>query len=312
MIYNILNNLSVNIPGKILDDFLKEEIRSGYTVSSKIKEVWLCEIDLVLELLRVCEKYNLKCWLDAGSLLGAIRHKGFIPWDDDIDMCMFREDYDILVQVAAKEFKNPYLFQTAYTDKNYIRGHAQMRNVHTTAILKGDIYQQFNQGIFIDIFVLDGVSNNPQYLSGQKRELFFLKKLMSTTFYGKISVKRPFHLFPIIISKWLFGYNNRYMKLFERYENILRSVNIENVEYIAPLGFKFDTNKRIRNKHIYDETVMLDFEFIHLPAPAGYHEFLTNRYGNYMQQKQLPTTHGAVIFDTEKPHKEVLKELRKS
>jgi phosphorylcholine metabolism protein LicD len=307
MTCNILNKLSLNIT----DEFLKEEIRSGYTVTTQMKKVWAYEMDLVQELLRVCNKHQLKCWLDAGSLLGAVRHKGFIPWDDDMDMRMFRNDYDKLVAIASKEFLAPYLFQTAYTDKKYIRGHAQLRNTKTTAILPKDIHQQFNQGIFIDIFVLDGVSDDSRYLSKQKRKVSLLKILMSAILYGKISFKHPRYSLFSFFAKLFWGFNDGHIKLFKKQENLLRAVKIKDVEYVAPLGFIFETGKRIRNKHLYDETVMLDFENIQLPAPVGYHEFLSNRYGDYMHPSQLPTTHGCVVFDTERPSEEVLKELRK-
>ena len=98
--------------------------------------------------------------------MGTVRHKGYIPWDDDIDMLMFREDYDKLIELADSEFKDPYFLQCAYTEKHYYRGHAQMRYKGTTAILKGDIYQPFDQSIFLDIFVYDGtlspIVDNPE------------------------------------------------------------------------------------------------------------------------------------------------------
>ena len=66
-----------------------------------------------------CRENNINYWLDSGTLLGAIRHGGYIPWDDDIDMVMFRDDYDKLVKVADKEFTYPYFFQTIYSDEYY-------------------------------------------------------------------------------------------------------------------------------------------------------------------------------------------------
>ncbi len=63
----------------------------------------------------MCKKYNLKCWADSGILIGTVRYQGFIPWDDDIDMVMLREDYDKLVEVADKEFSASYFFQTIYS-----------------------------------------------------------------------------------------------------------------------------------------------------------------------------------------------------
>jgi phosphorylcholine metabolism protein LicD len=295
-------------------EFLKEEVRCNYKVSTQMKKVWAHEIDLVQELLRVCGKYNLKCWLDAGSLLGAVRHNGFIPWDDDIDLCMFRDDYDKLVSIAANEFEKPYLFQTAYTDKNYIRGHAQVRNTKTTAILPIDINQKFNQGIFIDVFVLDGVSDNLRFLSKQKKYLQFLKNMMFNIFYHKISmkdIKRPLYLFFSLLIKLIWGFQNRHLQLFKKYENLLRSVSINSVKKVALLGLFFEIDKRVRDKHLYDENIIVDFEYVKLPIPAGYHEILSKQYGkDYMTPLQLPTEHGSMIIDTERPSEEVLAKLR--
>ena len=86
----------------INSDFLKEEYRNGYLITEKMKKVWAVELDLLSELDRVCKKYNIKYYAAFGTLLGAIRDKGFIPWDDDIDVWLLRDEYERLKQVAPK------------------------------------------------------------------------------------------------------------------------------------------------------------------------------------------------------------------
>ena len=79
---------------------LEDEVIDGYQVSSKMKEIWQVELDLLGKFINVCDKYNIKYFIISGSLIGAIRHNGFIPWDDDIDLGMMREDYIKLLKIA--------------------------------------------------------------------------------------------------------------------------------------------------------------------------------------------------------------------
>ena len=96
-----------SIPG----DFFKEEELCGHLVTTQIKKLWSVQLGCLQELKRICEKYDIMFFASGGTLLGAVRHKGFIPWDDDIDVMMFYDDYVRFCEYAPKEIKSPYFFQ---------------------------------------------------------------------------------------------------------------------------------------------------------------------------------------------------------
>lgn len=290
--------------------FLNEEIRSDYRITAKMKKVWACQLEMVEMFQKVCEENGLRFWLDSGSLLGAIRHKGYIPWDDDIDLVMFRDDYDKLVQMADKVFMHPYIFQTAYTEKNFVRGHAQLRNVNTSAIIPEEIYKAFNQGIFIDIFVLDNVPDDEQEYERRKRRAYKLRDRLELR-------AKPIRDCSDKISRlWkAIRYHIKYPcqrsvgKLYSRYENIFREISPEGSSTVATSAWKYLSYKRDRKA--YDTTEYADFEYLKLPIPGGYDHLLTLFYGDYMTPAKAPNMHGEVIFDPDTPADIKIKELRK-
>lgn len=273
------------------ENFLKEENISGYLVSKEMKEVWACELDMLERLLAVCLKYDLKCWADSGTLIGAVRHKGFIPWDDDIDMVMFRDDYDKLVKVADKEFTYPYFFQTIYSDGYYGNRHAQIRNSETAAIANPK--SRFNQGVFIDIFVLDGVPDVPRTLQKHLRKVKVYKQLLK-------SVSKLISHFP----KTLYRKCRWDKMLYARYEEVLRSAPVSETELVSTLSLNYKT--RIKNRSCYDRTEYMDFENLKIPVPSGYDQILKIDFGDYMTPVHQPTLHGKLHFDTKRSYKEVL------
>ena len=135
----------------------------------KTKKIWAVELDLMNELLRVCNKYDIKIFAFGGTLLGAVRHHGFIPWDDDMDFCMDRANYNELLK-HCDEFKHPYFLQFAQSDEKYFFGYARLRNSNTTGIIEWNRSPDYNNGIYIDIFVLDG------YLEDEKKVKKQIKK----------------------------------------------------------------------------------------------------------------------------------------
>lgn len=291
---------------------LNEENRSGYIVSVEMKRVWDIQLKLLSSLLKVCTTYGLRIWADGGTLLGAIRHKGYIPWDDDIDLVMLREDYDKLVEISSAVFKSPYFFQTTYSeDVPYPRGHAQLRMDNTTAILPYDINQDFHQGIFIDIFPYDAVPEDPILRARLIQERNRMISAMAEYTYGSLSFFNCSH------NRILRGIRREidevgFKAYYTRFENLFRAYPVSDNGAVACLTFNPDLKRFQRETSWYEETLMVPFEDTMIPVPVGYDHILTKQYGDYMTPTKSPSMHGGfTILDANRSYKEYLPELRK-
>ena len=282
---------------------IEEEVRSGYTIPVEMKKVWKVQMDLLKKLLEVCEKYHLKIWAEGGTLLGTIREHGYIPWDDDIDRAMFRDDFDILVKVAPKEFSHPFFFQYGYSEKNYPLGYAKLRMDGTTAIEPDIKYFHIHQGIFIDIFPLDAVPDRQSKLNCliAEREKYLSSLLVCSV---SPSLYHPGRSFRTVFSRF------RYKSLFSRFENVLRENSIDNNEYLSCLSFIIDEQHYFWRKEWYKSTLYLPFENILMPVPDGYHCILEKQYGDYMTPKKCSGYHSFWKLDAEQSYKNYLQELK--
>lgn len=141
-----------NILLELSDDFFLPEVRNDCYISAERKKIWAVELDLLNKFFSVCNEYDIKAFAISGTLLGAVRHQGFIPWDDDVDICMTRENYNKLEKIADTAFKTPYFFQTARNDKRFFSSTPRLRNSNTTGIVAWNYSSKYNNGIFLDSF----------------------------------------------------------------------------------------------------------------------------------------------------------------
>lgn len=299
-------DLNIIIP----DDFLKEENRCDYKVTRQMKEVWAVMLDLLNELDRVCKKNNLKYYANGGTMLGAIRHKGFIPWDDDLDIMMMREDYDKLMAIGPKEFKHPYFLQNKYTEPNAPTFFAKLRNSETTALNKSEekSFIEYNKGIFIDIFPLDKIPDDINEQKNFLRKVFLnknyvIKKARSIGIFSEEEDPLK-HLIKKIICK-LTTYKRRkeqkkFLQYFKNYENICSEYLNEKTDMMMIFGFK-------EKYYVSDfsEIIYKDFEFVKIPVISGFHHSLKCLYGDYM--KPIKYENHTSIFDTNNTYKKYIK-----
>ena len=130
-----------------------------------LREAQLIMLDMLVEFDAICKKHNLKYWLDSGTLLGAVRHKGFIPWDDDIDLSMPLEDYRRLKEIAQDELSENIFFQTSITDKKFKFDYIKLRSNKATIVEfhEKDRDVGYHQGVFVDIFPMITIPNSKFY-----------------------------------------------------------------------------------------------------------------------------------------------------
>ncbi len=287
-----------------MDKFsMLEEIRDGYTVTQKQKKIWAVELDLCQELLRVCKKHNIKVFAYAGTLLGAVRHKGFIPWDDDMDVCLERTEYEKLLKVAPQEFKEPYFFQTDETDKKYFTGYARLRNSNTTGIITGMEDVDYNNGIYIDVFVLDGLPENKCKLKFQLLARMYAAMLVRMYYNENLyGIKKYIRK---VVSKLIKRkvFLNLYNSMLQLSKNSNKVTLMTHSEYFCEKYWCY--------KEDLKEQVMLPFEDMMIPVPQNYKRILENTYGDYMEFPPLEERgewhEGIITFDPDIPYKEFIR-----
>ena len=264
--------------GVIPASFLQPEERSGFLVNEKRKKGWIVCLDLLLELDRVCKKYNLTYFLGFGSLLGAIRHKGFIPWDDDLDVVMPRKDYNVLLTLAD-EFKHPYFLQIPETDPGYYHTHAKIRNSNTSAFTPMTGYEGFNQGLWIDIFQLDN------FILEDGLERYEKIKSLNIDEGTQMRVHNP-----------NLDENNRErvrqyllrgvdpMQTYKEVERIASKYKDVKTEYVSTIVVSiYDYERNIYFSEDFKESIQAEFEFLTFPIPKGYDRVLKTIYKNYWE-----------------------------
>lgn len=253
------------------------------------------EIEIFKEIIRICEKHNLKWFLVAGSLLGAVRHKGFIPWDDDIDIGMYREDYDKFIDIAINEIDDKFFVHCNKTDPNYWCSFLKIRKNNTIFEEEHLINKKTkHNGIFVDIFPYDNAANI--YIFNRIR--CFVIRFISDN---------------LLIKNKIFNYKEsryKYLNIFLKFIPKKILIKIQNHLMTSKKRGKYVVNwvgaSHVKNELIkycdFFPLVNVKFEKIECKAFRKYKTYLSNVYGNYMKipPKSQRVNHGSAYISFKK------------
>lgn len=269
----------------------------------ELEKLKKCEKDILAAFIEICNRHNIKYFLQGGTLLGAVRHSGFIPWDDDVDVSLMREDYEKFIAVAQSELPSYYFLQTKDTDREYPNNFAKIRDSRTTFIETAGKYLNINHGVYIDIFPFD------YYPDGIKGKIFEIKKKLltwriNTAFYlPNMSLKSKI---ATAVSCLIYPSRRRAIekreKLFKRVPPAKRLINNSGAW----------REKEIVPAKWFTQTVELSFEGLKAVSSYKYDEWLTFVYGDYMTlppEKERVGHHYTEIVDLDRPYTEYINEV---
>lgn len=282
------------------ESFFEGETRHDFYIEPMMKRAWAASMEVLAEIDRICKKHGIMYFAYWGTLLGAIRHKGFIPWDDDIDIAMLRPDYQRFMQIAPEEFQKPFELISIYTDQEWNDMLYRVINGRSFDMTQEHL-EQFHGCPYlvgIDVFPLDFASRNQEEDEVQlqlvdiilnaadladkyERDECTLEEMVGVLSQVedlcniRFDVKRPLAQQARILA-----------------EQVCTLYGEEDADEVGIIL------KRITNrpnfhmpKEYYAKAVELPFEQMMIPVPAGYDEILKLMYGDYMQMLNVGGGH---------------------
>lgn len=251
----------------------------------QFRKIQLTELDMLVEFDAVCRKHNINYVLFGGSLLGAVRHKGYIPWDDDADIGMLREDYEAFKKVASEMDASICYFQDHDTDPEYRWGYGKLRRTNSIYVRVGQEHLKSKTGIFVDVFPMDDV---PISIFGQiiqDRIVYCLRKVLWSE-VARVNTHGFWRVWFTILSKipvdWVF-------KLFKKYEKKSKNSKPNRVRCLAfpATGTLYKKNPLLLRYSMPKEWFInrkeYEFEGKMLYSSSDFDTVLTCIYGDYMK-----------------------------
>lgn len=280
-------------------EYFKDEIKEGFYVSSSMKRAWAVQLEVVQLVDDICKKHGLRWFADFGTLIGAVRHKGYIPWDDDIDICMLRDDYEKFLKIIQDDLPDGYLYRSIYTDPPFYELFAKIVYVGKSQDDPKDKWlYDFPLPVGIDIFPLDYISDDKT----KEDARYHIFKTISAALYAQendieVDDETLISEVELLINKKIDRTLPLRQQLYICMDNVLKIFPPNAGKYVmhGPYYLKSRDNKH--RKSDFKEIIEMPYELGTMNVPKGYDAVLTQLYGDYMQLVKCGADHTYPYFD---------------
>jgi len=260
-------------PSAILGVMTSDASTSLPAADESLRALQLRDLEILREFKRICETHSLRYYLGSGTLLGAVRHKGFIPWDDDIDVEMPRPDYDRFSALCATDLGTGFSWHTYLTDRRYPFMWGKLMRDDTELRQGPTAHLDIQQSIYIDVWPLDGISNRRPSEAIQRAFHKWCQIRLSA------DLKRP-GLRGLVAKSWKIVPRGLVVAMCEW---VTRHFSYEQCRVVAHPRALYGYRKECMPREWFGEAVPQQFEDMQLPGPQHWHEYLTHVYGDYMK-----------------------------
>lgn len=252
----------------------------------ELKEVQMKELEILKEFSKICDENGLKYYLAGGTLLGAVRHQGFIPWDDDIDVIMPRPDYDSFIKIIYEKGSDKFALIDDYHESEKAMPFAKFVYLESGVSVK---HWKEKQDLWIDIFPMDGMPSDEAELKKHVKKIAHLKYCLWQAQCGQHVIKNPVKR---ILKRVLFWYWIKKGPLYFSREitKCALKYDYETSEYVGCSTGKYGIKERIAKKD-FEEREKIKFEDDYFYVSKGYDMYLTNLYGDYMKEPEEGNRH---------------------
>lgn len=289
--------------------FFKGEEIDNFFVDSTMKRYWAASIETLEEIDKVCKKHGITWYADGGTLLGTVRHRGFVPWDDDMDIAMKRSDYELFLQIAQSELPEHYMVLNSDSEKYWVNNAASVSNwdedqyvtLETCRLVK---YHGCPFPIGIDVFPLD-------YMYRDKQQEELRDRLLMGIWYaiaaidqelGENQIRQRVYTIETVAQFKLPDWNGDYKVLKRELrhfsDTVMQLCPEEEADELAELRwFLLGEYPEARfRKEWYKEVIYMPFHGFQMPVPREYDKILKGTYGDYMTPVQGTASHSYPKF----------------
>lgn len=243
-----------------------------------LRQLQMIQLEMLVEVDRICRKCGIKYNIIAGTLLGAIRNGGYIPWDDDADVAMLRPEYEKFRKACRTELDNTrFIFQDHRNTKGYRWGYGKLRRKDTLFLREHQEQMPYYQGVFIDVFPLDGVPDNYFLRSIKNFECFCVRKIL----WAPVGMKADKSFFKRQVYKLLSRIPEK--KVFVYYQNMVHNANRKKTRMVRILTFPTPNTEYGYYRNWYETSADTVFEGITFQGIKDYDSYLTFKFGEYMK-----------------------------